>query len=93
MYLGEVKLDGSMDLSQFFLENGSLSVGIDKSSKASTEYFRYRAGKITTEEYYEIFAEEYPFVPVLFRNGYVVTSGDIKTNLSENPSDIYRNLK
>ena len=92
MYLGEIKLDGSMDLSQFFLENGSLSVGVDKSSKASTEYFRYRAGNITTEEYYEIFAEEYPFVPVLFRNGYVVTSGDIKTDLSKNPFDLYTNL-
>ena len=92
MYLSEIKLDGSMDLSQFFLENGSLSVGVDKSSKASTEYFRYRAGSITAEEYYEIFAEEYPFVPVLFRNGYVVTSGDIKTDLSENPFDLYKNL-
>ncbi|MBQ5677879.1 MAG: hypothetical protein IIV47_03345, partial [Clostridia bacterium] len=92
MYLGEIKLDGSMDLSQFFLENGSLSVGVDKSSKASREYFRYRAGNITTEEYYEIFAEEYPFVPVLFRNGYVVTSGDIKTDLSKNPFDLYANL-
>ena len=93
MYLGEIKLDGSMDLSQFFLESGKLGAGIDKSGKASTEYFSYRAGKITTEEYYEIFAEEYPFVPVLFRNGYVVTSGDIKTDLSENPFDLYNNLK
>ncbi len=93
MYLGEIKLDGSMDLSQFFLENGRVSSGVDKSSKASTEYFKYRAGHITTEEYYEIFAEEYPFVPVLFRNGYVVTSGDIKTNLSENPFNLYKNLK
>ena len=92
MYLGEVKLDGSMDLSQFFLENGKMSAGIDKSGKASTEYFRYRAGQITTEEYYEIFAEEYPFVPVLFRNGYVVTSADVKADLSENPFDLYSNL-
>lgn len=92
MYLGEIKLDGSMDLSQFFLENGKFGAGINKSSKASTEYFRYRAGRITTEEYYEIFAEEYPFVPVLFRNGYVVISGDIKTDLSENPFDIYNKL-
>ena len=92
MYLGEVKLDGSMDLSQFFLENGKMSAGIDKSGKASTEYFRYRAGQITTEEYYEIFAEEYPFVPVLFRNGYVVTSADVKADLLENPFDLYSNL-
>lgn len=93
MYLGEVKLDSSMDLSQFFLESGKLGAGIDKSGKVAKEYFRYRAGSITTEEYYEIFAEEYPFVPVLFRNGYVVTSGDIKADLSKNPFDLYNNLK
>ncbi len=85
MYLGEVKLDGSMDLSQFFKENGSLSVGIDLTSKAATKYFEYRAGKITTEEYYEFFKEEYPFVPVIFRAGYMVTSTDIKDDLLLNP--------
>ncbi len=92
MYLGEIKLDGSMDLSQFFLENGKLSAGIDMSSRAVTEYFNYRAGKITAEEYYSVFAEEYPFVPVMFRNGYVVTSADVKADLSENPFDLYNNL-
>ena len=92
MYIGEVKLDGSMDLSQFFLENGILSAGIEKTSRAVTEYFNYRAGKITAEEYYAVFAEEYPFVPVLFRNGYTVTSADIKTELSKNSFDLYENL-
>lgn len=90
MYLGEVKLDGSMDLSRFF--RGNLSGGIDKSGKAATDYFRYRAGEITVEEYYKIFAEEYPFVPVLFRNGYSVTSADVKVDLSKNPFDLYHNL-
>ncbi|MBR5191083.1 MAG: hypothetical protein IKW34_03530 [Clostridia bacterium] len=90
MYLGEVKLDGSMDLSRFF--NGNLSAGIDKTGKAATEYFRYRAGLITAEEYYKIFSEEYPFVPVLFRNGYSVTSADVKTDLSKNPLDLYKNF-
>lgn len=92
MYLGEIKLDGSMDLSQFFLDGGNLSAGIDKSGRAATEYFRYRAGEITAEEYYDIFAEEYPFVPVLFRNGYVVTSADVTADLSKTPFDLYNNL-
>ncbi len=92
MYLGEVKLDSSMDLSQFFKDGASLNAGIDKTGRATTEYFNYRAGKITAEEYYSVFAEEYPFVPILFRNGYVVTSADVTSNLSENPFDLYNNL-
>ena len=92
MYLGEIKLDASMDLSQFFLESGSVSAGINRSEKATKKYFDYRSGKISTEEYYAVFAEEYPFVPILFRNGYVVTSADVSADLSENPFDLYNNL-
>ncbi len=90
MYLGEVKLDASMDLSQFF--RGNLSAGVDKTGRAATDYFNYRAGKITAEEYYATFTEEYPFVPVLFRNGYVVTSADVQVALEDNSFDLYNKL-
>lgn len=92
MYLGEVKLDGSMDLSQFFLEGGALSAGINKTDRAATQYFNYRAGKITAEEYYKIFAEEYPFVPVVFRTGYVITSDDLKLNLKQMPFSLFNGI-
>lgn len=92
MYLGEVKLDNSMDLSQFFLENGTLGAGINKTDPAATQYFNYCAGKITAEEYYRIFAEEYPFVPVAFRTGYVITSDDIKLNLTQMPFSLYNGI-
>ncbi len=92
MYLGEVNLDGSMDLSQFFIDGGALSAGVNKTDRATTEYFNYRAGKITAEEYYKIFAEEYPFVPVVFRTGYVITSDDVKLNLKQMPNNLYSGL-
>ncbi len=93
MYLGEIKLDGSMDISQFFMEGTRLSAGINKSEKAATEYFKYRAGEISEKEYYDIFAEEYPFVPVAFRTGYAVLSDDIKTlSLKQMPFDLYSGI-
>lgn len=92
MYLGEIKLDSSMDLSAFFLEDGTLSSGVNKTDRAVTEYYNYRAGKITAEEYYKIFAEEYPFVPVLFRAGYVISSDDIKLDLTQMPNNLYSGL-
>ena len=92
MYIGEVKLDGSMDVSGFFTEGEALNSGIDKSSRVRKEYFRYRAGKISAEEYYNIFAEEYPFVPIMFRNGFVVTSADVAEEMSETPFNLYKNL-
>lgn len=93
MYLGEIKLDGSMDISQFFMDGTRFSTGINKSEKAATEYFRYRAGEISEKEYYEIFAEEYPFVPVAFRTGYTVLSEDIKAlDLKQMPFNLYSGI-
>lgn len=94
MYLGEVKLDGSMDISRFFMDGTKFSAGINKSEKAATEYFRYRAGEISEKEYYEVFAEEYPFVPVAFRTGYTVLSEDIKTlDLKQMPFSLYGGIQ
>lgn len=92
MYLGEIKLDGSLDLSQFFLENGILSAGINKTERIVTEYFRYRSGEITSAQYYEVFTEYYPFVPVAFRTGYVVSSDDVKLDLTQMPENLYKGI-
>ncbi len=89
MYLGEMKLDSTMDISEFFLADGAFSSGINKDELVATEYFRYRAGEITPEEYYEIFVEYYPFVPVLFKKGYVATSNDVNLTLKQMPYSLY----
>ncbi len=94
MYIGEIKLDGSMDISRFFMDGTSFSAGINKSEKAATEYFKYRAGEISAKEYYEIFADEYPFVPIAFRTGYTVLSDDIKTvDLKQMPFNLYNGIQ
>lgn len=93
MYLGEVKLDGSMDISRFFVDGTKFSAGINKSEKAATQYFKYRAGEISEKEYYEIFAEEYPFIPIAFRTGYTVLSDDISwLDLKQMPFNLYNGI-
>ena len=93
MYIGEIKLDGSMDISPFFKEGTNFSAGINKSEKAATEYFRYRAGEISAREYYDIFSENYPFVPIAFRSGYAVLSDDIKSlDLKNMPFSFYNGI-
>ena len=92
MYLGEIKLDGTMDISQFFNDNSPLSSGIATSGLVAREYYRYRAGEITPAEYYDLFTEYYPFIPILFRTGYVSTSGDLDLKLKQMPFSLYNNL-
>lgn len=89
MYLGEIKLDNTMDIGDFFRDGNMLSSGININERVATEYFKYRAGEITAEEYYDIFIEYYPFVPVLFKKGYVATSDDVKLTLKQMPYSLY----
>ena len=91
MYLGEIKLDSSMDISQFF-GSGAQSMGIDKTERVVTEYYKFRAGEITAQQYCEIFSEYYPFVPVCFRKGYAVFSGDVNPQINSFPNNIYSGI-
>lgn len=88
IYLGEVKLDLSLDLSQFFLEDGTLSSGIDKENIAKA-YFNMRAGKISCTEFYDAFIASYPFVPIAFRTGYIFTSNNFRGDFSHFPYELY----
>ena len=91
MYLGEIKLDSSMDISQFF-GDGAQGMGIDKTERVVTEYYKFRAGEITAQQYFEIFSEYYPFIPVCFRKGYAVFSGDINPQINNFPNNIYSGI-
>lgn len=91
MYLGEIKLDNSTDISPFF-GSGAQSTGIDKTEKVVTEYYKFRAGEITAQEYFKIFSEYYPFIPVCFRKGYAVFSGDINPQVNSFPYNIYSGI-
>ncbi len=92
MYLGEIKLDGSMDIAEFFQAGSDLSAGINLNERVAKEYFKYRAGELSPAEYYDIFTEYYPIVPIAFRKGYVVTSGDVQLNLKEMPYNLYGDI-
>lgn len=92
MYLGEVKLDGSMDISMFFAAGTVFSSGIDTTQRVATDYFRYRAGELTAAEYYSTFVEFYPFIPLAFRTGYAVTSADVTLNTEQMPFSLYNGI-
>ena len=92
LYLGEVKLDSTHDLYSFFTEGGQLFAGLNTDLKSVSAYFEYRAGKITAEKYFEIFAGEYPFIPICFRSGYCVSSADITPSPAALPYSLYYGL-
>ncbi len=91
MYIGEIKLDSSMDLSPFFTEDGALSKGIEQ-EKIAKEYFKMRSGAITYADFYKTFMEYHPLVPIAFRTGAVFSSGNFGGDFSRFPYDLYYNF-
>lgn len=87
MYIGETKLDFSMDLSQFFTEDGSLSKGLAQ-EKTAQSYFDMRSGKISYEDFYRVFVEYHPFVPLVFRTGAVFSTDNFNGDFSHFPYDL-----
>lgn len=88
MYIGETKLDCSMDLSQFFVQNGENSEETEQSPVAQS-YFQMRAGKISYADFYKVFVEYHPFVPLVFRTGAVFSSNNFRCDFSHFPYDLY----
>lgn len=78
MYVGEIKIPKTMDLSAFFAYDGAASYGIDTTSGASASaYFKYREGDTGIEEFLNVFLNEMPFIPLCFRNGRMCYTPDI----------------
>ena len=91
LYIGEIKLDNSMDISPFF-SNDTFGVGINKTEKVVTDYYKFRAGEISAETYFETFSEYYPFIPICFKKGHAIFSGDITPQTNNFPNNIYAGI-
>lgn len=91
IYIGEIKLDYSMDLSQLFIKTQEETEEAEKTepSKVSQSYFEMRAGKISYADFYKVFVEYHPFVPLVFRTGAVFSSNNFSGVFSHFPYDLY----
>ena len=77
IYLGEVKLPASMDLSCFFTEGGSAGYGIDSNSTVASSYFDLSRGKTNISTFITVFNNALPFIPICYRDGVAYYSREI----------------
>lgn len=59
----------------------------------SAQYSNYLSGKMTTDKFMRLFAEELPFVPIAFRLGVVSYNSDIAPAAVSTVSDAYYNIE
>lgn len=91
LYLGEVRLGANMDFTPFFSSAGKAKFGIDLSSSVCGAYFDLKSGKIDVSTFVGVFEEEFPFLPLCYREGAMYYSRALKYEGSPVIGDIYSN--
>lgn len=93
LYLAEIKIPATMDLSQFFIQGGAASYGINfENCRSDEEYFRYKNGEITFEEFIDVFNSDMPFIPILYRNGRLCYTRKVTSEMTVTESSIFGDI-
>lgn len=89
LYIGEMKLYNNMDLSAFW--NGGAGAGLFYSETLAAAYQAFRADASAAPQLEAAFAAEMPFIPLLWKNGAVI-SGQQVSGLEPSLSDPFYSL-
>ena len=91
LYIAEIKLPSTMDLSQFFSAEGKAAYGmIADNLNCDEAYFRYRNGEINLDDFIAAFNTDMPFIPLVYRNGRFLYTRDITSELIASENFLYK---
>ncbi|MBQ7595567.1 MAG: ABC transporter substrate-binding protein [Clostridia bacterium] len=91
MYLGECKLKNNLDISEFFDRTSQVSSGIDTTCESAKAWNSYQKGETELQEFLTVFADELPFLPLLYRNGRVASHTSVSVPDEAIVTDYYYN--
>ena len=89
LYIGEMKLYNNIDLSPFW--SGSARYGLSVTQQLLDAYTQMRADSSAAPAFEEVFAQQMPYIPLLWRGGVTVSNRRTSGVLSS-VSDIYYSL-
>ncbi|HIV87382.1 MAG TPA: hypothetical protein H9896_04675 [Candidatus Pygmaiobacter gallistercoris] len=92
LYIGEVKLYNNMAMDAFFTDGGEARTGLALSEELLAAYRGMKADIAGLAAFETAFAEQMPFVPLVYKNG-VVTYARQWSGLTPTVSDIFYQLE
>ncbi len=90
LFIGEVKLTPDNDISPL-LSKGSLNL-CDDMGETLAAYNKYLAGEIVLSDFLRTFDLKTPFIPIMYNNGTVVSSGTLSGNGVVTEYDIFADM-
>lgn len=92
LYVGEVRLSNSFDLSHFFDGAQDISVGINTDCATAKKYKAFKNGTASMQEFLDTYADDLPFISIAYRHGVAIRSDKIKTEIKPIVSDYFYNI-
>ena len=92
LYLGEVNLTRSMDLSPLLSKGGTAAYGINTAGAACTAYAQFLDGAVTLSDFLTSFHDELPIIPVCYRSGLALYSRAVTAPVVSTESDVFYNI-
>ncbi len=93
LYIGETRLYANNDLSEFFTADGALSYGGTASGQVASSYRSMRQGEIGYNSFCNVFFDQSPFIPLVFRNGVSFFTQTMSYNVKSSMSDPFFNIE
>ena len=93
IYIGEVKITNDMSLYNFLDEDGSTNWGIDTDGDTATAYAEYMSGEAELGTFLLAYADEMPYIPLLYRKGMVCFSKAMNGDVQSTWHDVFKNIE
>lgn len=93
LYIGEIKLTPSMNLSSLLLPGGSVNYGIDTTGPAAEKYTAFLRGEINLLQFWDAFSQNPSVVPLCYRNAIAAYTRTLHVPGSCRESDVYHDIE
>lgn len=94
LYIGETKIPPDMSLGTFFSEDGAAHYGMDVKNSASAQIWgRYMSSQAQLGSLLLEFADEIPFIPVVYRKGMICFTKTMNGDVQGSYYDCFANIE
>ena len=93
IYIGETKIPNDMSLDSFFTVNGATNYGVNLDSNCVSSYYNYLNGTSQIGKFVLDFAEDMPFIPLVYRQGLICYSKSISGDIQGSYENYFANIQ
>jgi peptide/nickel transport system substrate-binding protein len=93
LYIGEVSLNRNFDITPLISTASLISFGAIYNEVLLNDYYAFREGAKTKQEFYTDNKYRLPFIPLLFRSGVVAFSRRLTNTIAASPTDVFYNIE